>query len=572
MSLLSLHRDDSLVAFGSAGERTRSQLLCDAGRIARCLPEPDDRSEVLLVFRQDRYAFAAALLAAWSRGHAVVLPSSTRRDAVCELADRSQTIAILHDTLSGRGLAVPPLLEGAGGPALAAVTPPPREHILTVYTSGTTGVARAFPKRETQLLGEAQVLARVLGIAPEARVVATVPPGHLYGLLFGVLVPLSCGAAFSRDSPFHPEAVAASVRRARANWLVTVPVHLRALSALEPGSLAALERVVSSTAPLPEPTARAFVERHGVPIREVFGSTETGGIAWREQGSGERTGGDARWRALPEVQLSVDGEGRLLVESPFVEGPAPYRTEDLVQLDSDGHFAHLGRADGVIKVGGRRESLPAIEAALRRLDGVQDAAVLALPEQTGRGVQVLAAIAGTSWTARAVRRALEDRFDPTCLPRRVRCVPSLPREETGKLQQAHVLRLFGLRPDGSRIAWALRWGAERAISAASEERRVFELEVPENCGWFDGHFSGYPILPAAVQLRDIVMAAVRRARPELGRLLGCSRMKFVERIRPADSLALELCWQRGAGEVGFVLRRGDAVCSSGQVVCALAEG
>ncbi len=76
------HRAADLVAFGNLGARTAADLLRDTALLAQQLPRPSEGSEVLLVFRHDRYAFAAALLASWSAGHAVALPPNTRRESI----------------------------------------------------------------------------------------------------------------------------------------------------------------------------------------------------------------------------------------------------------------------------------------------------------------------------------------------------------------------------------------------------------------------------------------------------------------------------------------------------------
>lgn len=104
--ILGQHDGDTIVAFGSAGERSARDLLDDCSLLAGMLPEPHPASQVLLVFRHDRYAFTVALLAAWQRGHRVALPANTQRDSIWHVADRPETVQILHDTESGEGLVV----------------------------------------------------------------------------------------------------------------------------------------------------------------------------------------------------------------------------------------------------------------------------------------------------------------------------------------------------------------------------------------------------------------------------------------------------------------------------------
>ncbi|HEY2735976.1 MAG TPA: hypothetical protein VGI70_18390, partial [Polyangiales bacterium] len=96
-------------------------------------------------------------------------------------------------------------------------------------------------------------------------------------------------------------------------------------------------------------------------------------------------------------------------------------------------------------------------------------------------------------------------------------------------------------------------------------RRVFRAHVPPDYGYFAGHFTGYPILPGAAQLSELVLPCVRRARPELGPLRQMSRIKFANRIKPDERVDVELAWRNDEPQIDFALRRGDAICSAGKL-------
>src|SRR5690606_35610846 len=109
--------------------------------------------------------------------------------------------------------------------------------IVVVYTSGTTGTPMPCPKTAGQLVGEAATLAATFGIGPGDRLLATVPPHHIYGLLFGLLLPLVSGASIARETALHAEPLADLVARDGVRVLISVPAHLRALRVLEPGRI-----------------------------------------------------------------------------------------------------------------------------------------------------------------------------------------------------------------------------------------------------------------------------------------------------------------------------------------------
>src|SRR5262249_8701000 len=161
------------------------------------------------------------------------------------------------------------------------------------------------------------------------------------------------------------------------------PVTLRHLG--ERGELsrrsAGCRAVFSSGGPLAADLARRAAEALGCTPFEVYGSTETGGVAVRQQ----RRGGEP-WQLLRGVEATVDrATGCLAVASPFVSAPDGERlaTADRVAFTDTGEFHLLGRADRVIKIGEKRLSLPDMEAHLRVHPAVADAALLALEKGAG---------------------------------------------------------------------------------------------------------------------------------------------------------------------------------------------
>jgi acyl-coenzyme A synthetase/AMP-(fatty) acid ligase len=436
-ALLSRHSPHDLVCTG-AEERTAGQLLADARAIAARLPERiADRPELILVCH-DRYLFAASMLAAWSRGYVVALPPNAQEQAVTALRKSGSVATVVHDVEGMFGLDVRAVVgQGGEGELVVPTSLEPDRRIVVVYTSGTTGAPLACPKTAGQLVGEAATLASTFGIEPGDHLCATVPPHHIYGLLFGVLVPLVSGAVFARETLLHAEPLAALIARDGTRVLVSVPAHLRALRLLEGGRLPEMKRVFSSGAPLPEDTALDVRTRFGWRVTEVLGSSETGGIGWRDAPG-------APWTPLPGVSVREGEDGRMLVDSPFLDPaiPRPYVGGDRIQVLDGGLFAHLGRADGVIKVGSTRVSIPELEARLLSIPGVIDAAAIAVEVGGARGWESWAAVVGEGLTPQSVRAALLPWLDPVVVPRRIRIVPALPRESTGKLRRDALRALF----------------------------------------------------------------------------------------------------------------------------------
>ncbi|MDQ3032092.1 MAG: acyl--CoA ligase [Myxococcota bacterium] len=444
-ALLDRHRPSDLVASGPTS-RTAARLWSDVRAIASRLPASPNaqhggaRSELILVCH-DRYLFAASMLAAWERGYVVALPPNAQEATVTSLRKSGTVSTVLHDSSGMAGIDVREIVEQAAGEPESVYAPPAPfaadRRIVVVYTSGTTGAPMACPKTAGQLIGEARVLARTFGVGKGERVLATVPPHHIYGLLFGVLMPLVSGASFSRETVLHAEPLAELIARDDVRVLVSVPAHLRALRVLEEKRIAVLPRVFSSGAPLPADTADDLRARFGWTVTEVLGSSETGGIGWRERPE------DA-WTPLEGVRVREGEGGRMLIDSPFLD-PAvarPYVGGDRVAVHEAGRFQHLGRVDGVLKVGSTRVSIAELEARLLAIPGVVDAAALAVEVGGARGWESWAAVVGEGLTPQSIRAALLPWLDPVVIPRRIRIVAALPRDPTGKLRRTALRPLF----------------------------------------------------------------------------------------------------------------------------------
>lgn len=551
--LLAQYQKGAPVAFGAAGIRTVDELRRDLSIIAAALPYPEKGRSILLVFERDRYFFTAALLGAIARGHSVLLPPNTRRDTIGGLLNDERVLGLLHDTGAGLELNVASLLEAPDRSASYEPSEPP-QIALTLFTSGTTSAFSEWPKTAAQLLDEARTLGELFEIQSSDRVLGLVSPLHIYGLLYTVLMPLLRGASFSRETPLYAESIAERLRADKPSVMISVPAQLRSFEAIDVEDLRCLRRVFSSTAPLREALAQRFYEHAGLPITEVFGSTETGGIATRQRAIGEAL------RPLPGVSIAVDDDGHLLVDSPFVDARfgLPYKTGDLAEIDPSGALIHKGRADGIVKIGGRRLSLPELEERVRSIEGVEDAALLTLETEDGRGHQLFLAYAPETVKIEEVRATLRGHYEPSCIPRRILAVERLPREENGKLPRAALLSLFDYTPDGEPIRRELEW--------MSPER----LRVPETYLYFDGHFPGYPILPGAAQLLEIVAAGLER-QGEQRKIARFSKLKFLGRILPGDELELQLN-QAAGGAYDFSIRTPRELASSGRAHLREAEG
>ena len=385
------------------------------------------------------------------------------------------------------------------------------------------------------------------------------------------------GASVVRATPHHAETIAEQAARWKADVLVSVPAHLHGLAVLAPGALSGLRAIFSSGAPLPEATARQTAALVGTAVNEVYGSSETGGIAWRRAGTAGRT---EAWTAFPGVSVQASENGTIVVDSPFAE-TARFAGADGIALRADGRFDLLGRADGVLKIGGSRTSTAEIERRLLEVSGVRDAVVISVDVVGPRQHELWAVVAATGLSVGDVRSALQPLVDPIALPRRFRIVDALPREDSGKLVRQRVLALFTTTgaagtsdaSSGARLGRAelIAGGLEPFQGSKSTDSHSDRAHFPEDSSYFRGHFEGFPVLPGVVQVNDLVLRRIRGRWPDLRHLRRIVALKFRSPVRPGDTVAIELT--RSVGDkVAFQLRGGSGAISSGTMIFETGPG
>lgn len=488
--------------------------------------------DVALYF-EDAGEFSAALYGAWLAGRTPWLPGDA--------------LAATREALAPHGVAWAGDVPGAiPAPAASAPFEPlvlePGACRLVLFTSGTTGEPAPVPKSLAQLDREVASLEAAFGERlGEAPVFGTVSHQHIYGLLFRVLWPLSAGRPFAPARKVYNEELV--VLGPAPLVLVASPAHLKRLPPNQDWAplRAGLRAVFSSGGPLAPDAALEVRTLWGQAAIEVFGSTETGGIAWRAPG-----GEQAAWQALPGVDWRVQ-DGRLVIRSPHLDHDGWLETTDRAEVAPDGGFVLRGRADRIVKIEERRVSLEAIEAALLAGGLVDEARVVALP---GHRVLLGAALVpsadgrerlrgeGRAGLVEALRAGLHGRVDRIAWPRRWRLLESLPADARGKTTQRALAALF--RPPMP----VPQWQARSATQASGR------LKVDEELAAFDGHFPQALILPG-VALLDWATRLAADAFGLAGNFQGMDTVKFQQLVRPGTELDFRLDWDPARSRLGF---------------------
>jgi len=534
------------------------------------------------LYLDDSIEFSAALIGAWHAGKTVWLTADT-----LEASNQA-----LRDSVDGFLGEFPPDCAPLQPTAedceqVATFVALDRDFpALVVHTSGTTGAAQAIPKRLSQLSSEVATLESLFGPAlGDADIIATVSQQHIYGLLFRVLWPLAAGRAMHAHSQNFPEEVAQSLAL-RPCALIASPAHLKRLpDHLDwRGATACVRAVFSSGGPLPLDVAHATGKLLGqVPI-EVFGSSETGGIAWRQRTvpATATATADESWLALPQVEWRIsDDENLLEVRSPHLADTGWLRVADRAQVHDDARrFLLNGRGDRIVKLEEKRISLDAIEALLTASPLVEAARIVMCDEVPGQRQQLAAFVvaseqgkqqlagAGKLSFNRALRALLVGMVEPVAYPRRWRYLEQMPVNAQGKTTRAMLLSLLDARSDTGFDARPRE--PQWRVIESNEVAVKLEVSIPADLYYFDGHFPEAPILPGVVQV-DWAIAIGRRyfALPLYFRAVNA--LKFQHVIQPGNVVTLELAHDPEKSSLNFRYLSALGQHASGRILFAAAH-
>ena len=527
--------------------------------------------ENFALFHSDALEFAAALFGAWQARKTIYLPGDNLPGTCAAL--RASVAGFLGEFASEwRPQDAPASASKFQPGGFAAIDADFAG--LVLYTSGSTGAPQPIAKKLCQMATEVTHLEKQFGgLLGAADIITTVSHQHIYGLLFNVLWPLAAGRRIQASSLSWFEELSTTLAE-RDAVLISSPAHLRRMPE-NPGWAKAAERlraVFSSGGPLGFDEAQECKRIIGrVPI-EVYGSSETGGIAWRQQTNGE----NPVWTALPGVEWRIDKieaeEEVLAVSSAHLQTKDWFRTADRAHAAGEGKFFLGGRVDQIAKIEGKRISLSAIERLLMASPLVELARAIAVEGRrqrvaayivpSARGRDELGALGRRGFT-RLMRKLLDQAVEPVGIPRLWRYLDALPANAQGKTSRADLLALLEPRP-------APVTEPQSRLLERDGEHALFEIVAPRELVYFDGHFHGQPILAGIVQI-DWVIGFGRRYFDLPPRFRAIHALKFQRVIAPDTPFRLELAYQPAKATLSFKITTALGTHASGRVLFGAAD-
>ncbi|MEF1226973.1 AMP-binding protein [Vibrio fortis] len=426
---------DSVICFDDKSQISWQEFHNDVAKLCGLLS--DSPAQRTAICTQDSYLFTVAFMACALSSKQIVLPGNYQPEALYELRSEydlllvDESIQVVSNTnvlLLSKQLFDTQMNDTINESInLGAVK-------LVLFTSGSSGTPKAIHKTLEQLDIEiAELSKNWQSMLTGSRVHSTVSHQHIYGLLFRILWPLCSSVPFSRFNLEYPEQIVSHADSQMV--LVSSPALLKRLS--EEQSAKPLVGVFSSGGPLPLEAAQQARTLFGELPIEVFGSTETGGIAYRQQVNAQTP-----WQLFSCIKAELNQENCIKLLSPYIDRDNWYQTADECEMVSDNQFILKGRTDRIIKIEEKRISLVEVEKRLEQLSWINECAVIPFEEPnrlilasvivlSDEGKQMLNSVGkGKFWLL--LRNELRKWLEPIAVPRRFRVVEEIPLNSQGK--------------------------------------------------------------------------------------------------------------------------------------------
>lgn len=399
-----------------------------------------------------------ATLVACQRQGAVLLPLNWRLAAaeLVQILRHAQAAHLLGTpemaSLAGEVLTAKPLHKGPAEGIRSG-------DLLLVYTSGTTGQPKGALHTSAGLQANAVAAIAAQHLSARDRVLSVLPLFHVGGLCIQTLPALAVGAMVSLLPRFEPGAWFDAVEQWRPTTSLLVPAVMKALvdhPRWAAADLSSLAYVNSGSQIVPRALIDAFHAR-GVPVAQVYGSTETGPVSVVLPPEEAMTHPGMAGRPALGVQLKLGPDGEILLKAPNLmrgyhrsseasfDALGWFHTGDLAVQHADGLLEVVGRSKELIISGGENIHPAEIEHLAQAWPGVAECAVVGLPDERWGEVPVLVLVpqAGVDLDGPGLLAHLGTRLARFKLPRQLRVLDALPKTALGKVQRQTLVRQLG---------------------------------------------------------------------------------------------------------------------------------
>jgi acetyl-CoA synthetase len=395
------------------------------------------------------------------------------RDTLPEL--ETILIADVDEDLADDVLSLPRLMATASSDFAIPPTDP-EDMALLHFTSGTTGMPKGAIHVHNAVYHHYMTSKYALDLHQDDIYWCTADPGWVTGTSYGISAPLCHGVTTIVDeAEFDAERWYRILDEQQVSVWYTAPTAIRRLMRLDLDPLADYDlshlRFIASVGEPLNPEAVAWgMETLHLPIVDTWWQTETGGIMISNYAAMDIRPG-SMGRPLPGIEAGVlerldDGSYRPITE-PYVEGhlalkpgwPSMFRgylhdedryakcftdgwyvSGDLAEIDEDGYFWFIGRADDIIKTAGHMVGPFEVESALMEHPAVAEAGVIGVPDPViGQVVKAFVALKPPNKPSEELRLELigfgRKQLGSAVAPKQIQFEDNLPKTRSGKIMR-----------------------------------------------------------------------------------------------------------------------------------------
>jgi acyl-coenzyme A synthetase/AMP-(fatty) acid ligase len=539
--------------YSEEGVKTQADFLRDVAALRKFVIENPWNSYIL--HSENLYYFAVAFAGILQAKKKIAISANAGSEFIKEISD-NENVFLPEEQIRN--------ICAASKEPPAQQQPIDLQANIALWTSGTTGKPKKIDKIYEHLDIECSELARLWGsAAKDCLFCKTVSHHHIYGLLCSFLLPLRIGTPFFAERIEIPDTL--EKLSGKKIVLVSSPAFLKRIPKSDAFKNLPVSMLFCSGGILPFESAKYAESVFGKWPVEIYGSTETGGIAHRISKNG------LEWQPFSVCSLSLASNGCLSVESPYI-AERKFETGDLVNFLDNGKFELKGRIDSIVKIEEKRISLNEVEMRIMSSGLAQDVCVVALSERR----QYLAAAivlnqkgkekfsgAGTFQKNLFFREYLSGFLESVVIPKKWRYVEAFAQDNQGKIKRKEIEALFQTQTkENYRILSVFLENSENG-----ERKIIIDLLFPKHSDFFDGHFPQFPLLPAVAQVDTVIKISQKYLNlPMIIKKI--LKIKFTSLINPDSQICLHICYKDEEKILNFEFYgKQNKKCSSGTLFC-----
>lgn len=416
----------------------------------------------------------------------------------------------------------------------------PEEIIINFFTSGTTSESKCVQKSLQNLINESNDLFKEFYFDNNWEFISTTTLNHLFGITFHLFLPLNKGFVINTDRINYPEDL-----KVPNACLISTPSFIDTMKKYSFMPKVCPQVIITAGSKLTDGSFK-YAQSISKRVIEIYGSTETGIIAYRQYFS------DQELKLFQGVKILDTTDNYTKVSSQYSYNEADI-LNDKIEYNS-GKIKLLGRSDRILKIQEKRISASALETELSKEDFVNEcycfeynskiAVIIAL---TKDGIEFMKNNDIIS-LVKVLKAGLSKAFE--VIPQRWKFIDEIPKTKSGKIDKDKIDEIFNLNLSLPLI-----------ISRNLKNNEAdFQLYFYKNCNFFSGHFDGFPILAGVVQVfyADFFAKLAFNCDCHTGQL---RKIKFSNIIRPDKIIGLKL--NKNSDTINYEYYDNDLKYSSG---------